>query len=502
MCLDIRELGKSFSGVRALDRVTFSVAPGQVHGVLGANGAGKSTLMKILNGVYPFGTYEGEIYLRGDQVRFHSPHDALSAGLGYVPQELNVIEQLTVAENVFVGRLAGPGHVALSLRDVRRRAVELFDRWGIGLAATQLVARLRASERQLVMISRALAVEPSVLVLDEPTSSLTSDETERLFGIVRTLTGAGVTVILITHRMREILDVCQAVTVLRDGTAVSTYQRAEFDEDRMVQDMVGQRVENIFPERQNASLGTEALRVDHLFVHHPFVRHKYIVDDVSFSVHHGEVLGIAGMMGAGRTELLNALYGRLPHEGEVFVDERPVRIRTPREAKEAGLALLTEDRKGEGILFNLDIGRNVSVGSLAGISKSGLVNKTLERAKVGRLVERLKIKAPSVRTMVDKLSGGNQQKVVLARVLISDPKVILLDEATKGVDVLTKQEIYRLILSLADGGAAVLFVSSEFPELLGICDRIIVLADGHLVEDVRASATTEAQLVAAAGRDE
>jgi ribose transport system ATP-binding protein len=498
-CLDIRDIGKSFpGGVRALKQVSFTVAPGQVHGLLGANGAGKSTLMKILTGVYPHGRYDGEFLLRGVVAKFQSPRDALSAGLGYVPQELNVVEQLTVAENIFVGRLTADDSWKVSLNDVRRRATALLERWGISLDPGQLVARLRASDRQLVMIARSLATEPSLLVLDEPTSSLTSDETARLFGILRGLTDAGVTVILITHRMPEIFEMCDAVTILRDGMAVSTIPRAEFAHDAMVNALIGRPMGTLFPSRRDRDLGPETLRVEHLSVQHPHAFNRRVVDDVSFSVRRGEIVGIAGLMGAGRTELLNALYGRLRYEGEVYVDARPLHIRNERDAKRARIALLTEDRKNEGMLFNRNIGENISIGSLEAISTRGVLKTALERVSVDKYFQSLQIKAPDLRTMVVNLSGGNQQKVIFARMLMEQPEVILLDEPTKGVDISAKQEIYRVIISLAENGAAVVMVSSEFSELIGICDRILVMADGQFVEEVPGQDANETDLVAAA----
>jgi ribose transport system ATP-binding protein/D-xylose transport system ATP-binding protein len=497
-CLDVRALSKSFGGVQALKHASFSVAAGQVHGLLGANGAGKSTLMKILTGLYPHGSYDGEMVLRGKPVRFRSPSDALSAGVGYVPQELNVIDQLTVAENVFVGRLPSPGGRMVHLPDVRRRATALLDRRGIPLQADTVVAKLPASARQLVMIARALAVDPDVLILDEPTSSLTSEETDRLIGIIRALSADGVTVILISHRIPEILSVCDAVTVLRDGSTVATFERAEFDEAQMVQAIVGRRVEALFPDRGRAAPGAEAIRMSHLSVAHPHARRKRVVDDVSLSVRHGEIVGIAGLIGAGRTELLSALYGRVPYTGSIEVEGRPVRIRRPRDAQQAGIGLLTEDRKSEGMLFNLDIARNISIANLAGISAHGILDKAAERSLTSDYFKQLNIKAPSAKVMPDKLSGGNQQKVVLARVLMAGPRIILLDEPTKGVDISTKQEIYRLIRALAEDGAAVIVVSSEFPELIGVSDRIVVLCDGRIAAEVPAGQATEEGLVAAA----
>lgn len=497
VALDVRDLAKSFPGVQALKQVSFRAGRGQVHGLLGANGAGKSTLIKILNGVYPHGSYSGTITMGGEPVAFRSSHDALRKGIGYVPQELSVIEHLTVAENLFVGRLAEKG-VVVSARQIRQRAEKLLRRWSIPLDPSRHVAGLRAGARQLLMIARALAVEPKLLVLDEPTSSLTGDETERLFRIVSSLTSAGVTVILITHRMAEVFELCEAATVLRNGMSIATYSRDEFDEEQLIEDMVGRRLDNLFPDRREAPSTDELLRVEHLSMRNPTSPEKYLLKDISFNLDRGEVLGIAGLMGAGRTELLNAIFGRLPHTGNVYLDGRRVKIDNPRDAKQAGIDLLTEDRKNEGMLFNLDVGRNISIGNLAGISSNGWLQTARESRAVQRLISQLHIKSPSPRTMVDTLSGGNQQKIMLARVLMTSPKVILLDEPTKGVDVSTKQEIYRIILSLAESGVGIIMVSSEFQELIGVCDRILVLADRRFVGQFAGEGVTEQSLVAAA----
>jgi ABC-type sugar transport system ATPase subunit len=496
-CIECRGLSKTFGAVRALRDVNFSLDSGRAHGLLGANGAGKSTLLKILSGVYPHSSYEGDVYLRGEQARFKAPHDALSAGLGYVPQELNVLESLTVAENIFVGRLTEGGGRVISQRRIQQRAARLLAEWNIPLDPTREVARLSVSERQLAMIARALAEEPGILVLDEPTSSLTVSETARLFEIIRALTAGRVTVLFISHRMPEVFAICQSVTILRNGTAVSQYEREDFDEDLMVQDMIGRRIASMFPERRKRGNGKEALRVENLNVRHPLVPSRHIVSDASFGVEYGEILGIAGLMGAGRTELLDAIYGRLPYDGTIYREGSPVAIDTPRAAKEAGIALLTEDRKSEGVLFNLDVGGNISVSSLGRIGRHGVISRWLERQGVDRFMERLAIKAPSQRSMMDELSGGNQQKVIFARVLMSEPRLILLDEPTKGIDVGTKQEIYGLICSLAEQGAAIIMVSSEFEELLGLCDRIIVLRDGAVVDEVDGADAAETTLVAA-----
>jgi ribose transport system ATP-binding protein len=494
--IECRGLKKSFGAVRALDGVDLALSPGQVHGLLGANGAGKSTLLKILNGVYPHGSYEGEVLVAGETVRFKTPHDALVAGLGYVPQELNVLGALTVAENIFVGHLT-EGRRVVHLRQVVDRATRLLSRWGIPLNAARRVSSLSVSERQLVMIARGLSETPNTLVLDEPTSSLTGDEAARLFGIVRTLAANQVTVLFISHRMPEIFEICDDVTILRNGATVGSYTRDDFDEAQMVQDMIGRRIDKMFPPRRPSQEGKEALRVEGLSVRDPVVQGRDAVSDVSLAVRYGEIVGLAGLMGAGRTELLSAIYGRTSYRGTIYRDGVEVNITSPKVAKRSGIALLTEDRKNEGVLFNLAVGGNVSVGSLERIAQHGILSRAREEEDVGEYVKKLAIKVSSQRTMMDKLSGGNQQKVIFARVLMTQPQLILLDEPTKGIDVGTKEEIYRLILSLAEAGAAVVLVSSEFEELLGLCDRIAIIREGELVATVEGGAADEEMLVAA-----
>lgn len=497
--LEMRNITKEFPGVRALDGVTIRVKRGHVHALIGENGAGKSTLMKILDGVYPTGTYQGTILLNGLPTEFRSPHDAKVKGVGFVPQEINVIEGLTVAENVFVGHLTTGRRAVVRFGELFARVGRFLQERGIRLDPRQTVSTLTASQRQLLMIARGLSTDPSVLILDEPTSSLTLDETQNLFRILRGLQASGVTCIFITHKMEEIFTIADVVTVLRDGTVAAEFVRGAFSQDEIIQAMVGRKIENLYPVKDTA-IGTEALRVEGLTIPHPRLAYKNLVENVSFTVHKGEIFGIAGLVGSGRSEVLNALYGRLPHSGQIYIEGNPVRIRKPRDARRYRLGLLTEERKQDGLLFNFSVGENITLNSLPAVSRHSILNRRRERQAAEEYMRSLSIRAPSSATLVGNLSGGNQQKVLLARALMAQPKVLLLDEPTKGVDVGAKNEIYRVMMELARQGIAQVVVSSELPELLALCDRFIVLAAGQVVDTfARAEASEHRVMLAATG---
>jgi ABC-type sugar transport system ATPase subunit len=475
-----RGITKSFSGVPALQGVDFSVRAGEIHALLGQNGAGKSTLVKILNGVHPAGSYTGTITLGGEPAEFRSPHEARAAGVAYVPQEIEVLEQLSVAENVFAGRTNLGRGVLVHQRRLEARTRELFDQLGLNIDPTALVAALTSAQRHLVMIARALALKPRVLMLDEPTASLSGTEVESLFAMLRRLAGQGVTMIYITHRLPEVLAVCDRVTVLRDGRVAAEIGRAEFDEERFIFAMSGQRLNRLYPQHQPPGDGEPALEVRDLAVAgRPGVHHA--VSGVSFSIRAGEIVGLAGLLGSGRTEILHAIYGRAPYAGEIWVAGSRVAIRSPADARRAGIALLTEDRKRDGLLFNLGAGANITIGNLGTLSCRGLVSGERERRAILEGMRALNVKAPSTNASVAHLSGGNQQKLLFARVLMRAPKVLLLDEPTKGVDAGTRHEIYRLVVDLAEKGVALLVVASELEEVIGLCDRCLVVADGRIV---------------------
>ncbi len=498
--LEMHDITKEFPGVKALRGVTLQVRRGDVHALMGENGAGKSTLMKILDGVYPSGTYAGQIIIDGKPVAFHSPHDARLRGIGYVPQEINVVESLTVAENIYVGQTATNAGFLVSQRTLAERARLLLHECNIGLDPRRSIASLAASQRQLVMIARALSTRPSVLILDESTSSLTLEETDNLFRVVRHLKGRGVTCLFITHKMAELFELADRVTVLRDGAVVSHFDRGAFQEGDVVAAMVGRRIENFYPRRESAIGTDEVLRVQGLTIPHPHLVSRNVVENLSFTLRRGEILGIAGLVGSGRTETVNALYGRNAYRGDVQVEGVPVRIRNPRDAKRLGLGLLTEERKKEGLLFNFGIRENISINHLSGVSRAGFLSRKKENQNARLYMQRLAIRAPSPTTPVLNLSGGNQQKVVLAKALVASPRVLMLDDPTKGVDVGAKNEIYKLMLDLAAQGIAQIVISSELPELLAMCDRLIVLWRGRKTAEMsKEEATQEKVMLAATG---
>jgi ribose transport system ATP-binding protein/D-xylose transport system ATP-binding protein len=497
--LETEQLSKAFGGVQALNRVDFRVRAGEVHGLVGQNGAGKSTLVKILNGVYPSGSYGGVIRLNGAECHFASPHDARGRGIAYVPQELQMLPNLSVAENIFVGQTGRGRHLWVRFGDLYAAATEILRRLGLDLQPRAPITSLSAAQRQLVMVARALAARPTVLMLDEPTASLSTRETEILFDVLNRLRAEGVTMVFITHRIPEVMALSDHATVLRDGQVVAEIERGQFSETDLVSAMVGRRIGLLYPTRDAAVGKEEALRVEHLRVPHPLGAQD-IIGDVSFSIRRGEIVGLAGLVGSGRTELLGAIYGRIRHEGRVLVDGRVVDVPSPAAARKAGIAMLTEDRKNDGLLFNFTLGRNITVGNLARLSRNWVIDRRAESRGAREFMDSLSIKAPSPESDVDHLSGGNQQKVLLARVMMRAPRILLLDEPTKGVDVGTKHEIYRLVMELARREVALLLVSTELPELIGLCDRCLVLANGVIVDEFEKADGSEERVLRATAR--
>jgi ribose transport system ATP-binding protein len=475
-------IAKSFGGVQALRGVDFDVVAGEIHALLGQNGAGKSTLVKILNGVHPAGSYIGAVHLDAKAVSFASPAEARANGVGYVPQEIEVLEQLSVAENVFAGRTGLGDGILVRQRRLEQRAGEIFADLGININPRAYVASLTSAQRHLVMIARAIVLKPRVLMLDEPTASLSGTEVEALFGVLRRLKAQGVAMIYITHRLPEVLAICDRATVLRDGKVAVRIAREDFDPETFIFSMSGQKLDRLFPEHAAPVGAQTALEVRRLTVTgHGGAVHG--ANDIDLSVHAGEIVGLAGLLGSGRSEILHGIYGRVPAKGEIRVAGRSVAIKSPGDARAAGIALLTEDRKRDGLLFNLPVGANITIGNLAPLSRHGLVRGGLERSSILAAMRALNVKASSPKAAVTHLSGGNQQKLLFARVLMRAPKVLLLDEPTKGVDAATRHEIYRLVVELAEKGVALLIVASELEELIGLCDRCLVVADGRIVDE-------------------
>ena len=486
-------IAKSFAGVQALRGMDFRVRRGEIHALLGQNGAGKSTLVKILNGVHPAGTYTGRIELDGKAVEFHSPIQARDKGIAYVPQEIEVFEQLTVAENVFAGQ-TGLGHFLVRQRLLRERARALFRDFGLTLDPRLLMASLTAAQRHLVMIVRALAAKPAVLMLDEPTASLSGPEVAHLFRLLKRLKAQRTTMIFITHRLPEVLALCDRATILRDGRVAAELDRAAFENDRIIAAMSGQRLQRLYPAHQAPARPATVLKVEDVSVEERHGSHRGL-QRVSFELRAGEILGIAGLLGSGRTELLGAIYGRIPYRGRIFVEGREIAAASTPAARKAGIALLTEDRKRSGLLFNLPVRGNITIGNLNLFSSRGIIRAEKEDNAALRAMRELNVKARSASAAVAHLSGGNQQKLLFARVLMNAPKILLLDEPTKGVDVATRHEIYRLIVDLAGRGVGLIIVSSELEEVVGLCDRSLVIADGRLVDEFAKAEASEERVL-------
>ena len=486
---------KQFPGVRALDGVSLDVQAGEVLGLIGENGAGKSTLLKIINGIYPHSSFEGNIYIEDQEVKLSSPHDALLHGIGFVPQETNVMDVLTVAENIFVGHITDGGKNTFRMRDLFKKAEAFLDQYNIRLDPKMNANLLSIGQKQLLMIARALSWEPKILILDEPTTALSQEDVEKLFEIVRTLKQKGVSIVFVTHKLEEIMELTDRVTVLRDGRYIDTYAKEAYDKGKIIAAMVGRSISSLYPAR-NAAIGKEVLRLEGVTVDHPRIEKRTLINDVSFSVHAGEVVGLAGLVGAGRTETVETIFGQ--HKlmrGEIYLNGEKTSIANEADAIAKGIAFLTEDRKKNGLLMLSDIKNNIVFGNLADVCSAFGINARKVRRVADTYMQSLKIKAPSSDFMVANLSGGNQQKVVLAKALNTNPKILILDEPTKGIDVGAKNEIYQMINQLAEQGIAVIFISSELPELLGMCDRFVVMAHGTTVGEIAKEEATQESIM-------
>lgn len=496
MLLEARAITKSFPGVMALNGVRIEVRRGRLNALLGENGAGKSTLMNILSGV--FLPDAGEILLDGKRVRFASPREAQAAGIAIIHQELNLIPYLSVAENVFLGREPLTPLRLVDYGRMHRDARELLAALELDVDPRTPVARLRVGAQQVVEIAKALSVQSRVIIMDEPTSAITDQEIEVLFQLIHRLKAQGVGIIYITHKLEELRQIADDVTIFRDGQFVASDAYAALSHERMVQLMVGRELSEQFPKTATHT-AEEVLRVGNLTLAHPDRPGDLAVRNVSFTVRRGEILGLFGLMGAGRTELLQTIFGLHPHtsSGTIHINGKRCMIHSPEAAIAAGLALAPEDRKLEGLVLSMNVTENMSLANLC-TGPAGLLQPKRERERAEQFVDRLGVKTPSVAECVRNLSGGNQQKVVLAKWLATQPKVLLLDEPTRGIDVNAKREIYSLIDELASSGLSVVMVSSELPEILAVADRILVLAEGRLAaEFVRSEANEEKILHAA-----
>lgn len=490
--LEMNDISKSFPGVRVLDQVTFNLTGGEVHALMGENGAGKSTLMKILGGIHR--RDGGTVILKGTPCEIASPSMAQSLGIAMIHQELNLIPHLTVMENIFLGREFTYGRSGMiNWGKMRQESVRFLSQLGLSIDPGIIAGELSVGQQQMIEIAKALSMNAEILVLDEPTAALTDREIEALFTVIESLKAKGVGMIYISHRMEEIFRICDRVTVMRDGHTVGTDRVADTNIDKLVKMMVGREIKDRFP-KIDVSVGEPKLEVKGLSL-------PGKLQDISFAVRSGEIVGIAGLMGAGRTELAKALFGVTPaRQGEICVDGRPIAIRKPVDAIRAGIALVTEDRKDEGLLLNLSVKDNISLPNLKDVSSLGFVNRSKETGISERLISQLLIKTPNGEQKVGSLSGGNQQKVVIGKWLETNPQVFILDEPTRGVDIGAKKEIYDLMNQLVSRGVAILMISSELPEVLGMSDRILVMHEGRIAgEFARGEATQEKIMHCATG---
>lgn len=471
MKIEMKGINKSFGTNQVLKNAGFVLEDGEVHALMGENGAGKSTLMKILTGVYS--RDEGTVIVDGKEVVYKSPQEAEKAGIVFIYQELNVLFDMTVEENLFMGKEITKKFGICDKKAMRAKAKEIMERMGVSIPVDAVMSDLSVGQQQMVEICKALMVDAKVLIMDEPTAALTQSETEVLFEVIKSLRKKGVSIVYISHRMEEIFELCDRITILRDGSYIGTKYIKDISMDEIVQMMIGREIGERFPKR-NVKIGKEVLRIE------GFTKNK-VFHDVNFSVRAGEVLGVSGLMGAGRTEIMQAIFGNLSKDsGRIFIDGSEVTIRNPRQAIKAGIGFITEDRKTEGLLLEKSIAENIEIANLSKVSTHKVLSKSKQAELVNKGIEEFSIKCFGPWHECNNLSGGNQQKVVLAKWIYTEPKILILDEPTRGVDIGAKKEIYSVINDLAAKGVAVILVSSELPEVLGMSDRIMVVREGEV----------------------
>lgn len=495
--LETRSITKDFPGVRALDNVTFQLRKGEVLGLVGENGAGKSTLMKIFSGAYPAHTYEGEISVEGKRCNFLGPKDSQEAGIAIIYQELNLIPELTVAENIFLAREPAIGKTGIIDRKrLFKQTKDLLDQLNIPISPQEQIKNLSIGKQQMVEIAKALSYQAKILILDEPTSALTEQEVESLFKMINSLRERGVSMIYISHKIDEIFKITDRVTVVRDGKTVASKPTPELSRQDLVSLMVGRNIEDMYP-KQAGKISEVILEVKDLFVDHPFLVGEKVVKEVNFKVRRGEVLGISGLMGSGRSELVTSIFGAFPADcsGEIYIEGKRVEINSPYEAINYGLGLVTEDRKLFGLVLGMQVGENITLSCLEKLSWYQIIKRRRENELIKGYVDTLRIKTHSAETLVNTLSGGNQQKVVIAKWLATKPKVLLLDEPTRGVDVAAKVEIYQLMNKLVSEGIGIVMVSSDLPEVVSMSDRILVMHEGRMVKELQRSEATQEKIM-------
>lgn len=468
--LDMKQIIKSFNGVEVLHGIDFSLRAGTVHALMGENGAGKSTLMKVLAGVHKCD--DGEIWLKGKKTEIQSPRHAQELGIAMIHQELSPVPEMTVAENIFLGREPRKG-LFVDYKKMYADTEKLLGEMKVRVSPRAKIGRLKVADQQLIEISKAISLNADIIVMDEPTSAITDQEVEILFKTIADLKKKGTGIIYISHKMDEIFRIADDITVLRDGTYVNSWEAKDIDNNTLIKNMVGRELNEIFPKIKVPAKDV-VMEVRHFTKENQF-------EDISFLVREGEILGIAGLIGAGRTELMNAIFGlEKPDSGEVFFEGRKVEIRRPSDAIRHGVAYVTEDRKNEGLVLEMGVGQNITIASMKTLSSGMFIKRQEEKKTIDDQIRALRIKVHSPRQLVGKLSGGNQQKVVLAKWMMKNPKLLILDEPTRGIDIGAKSEIYKLMGEFVEKGNSIIMISSEMPEAMGMSDRILVLSNGRL----------------------
>ena len=494
--LEMRDISIAFNGVRVLQNVNFNVRRGEIHAICGENGAGKSTLMRILSGVYPFGSYTGDVVFEGRTAKFQGVKDSEAVGIGIIHQELALVPYLSVAENIFLGSEQAARFGVIDWNALNQRARALLERVGLHENVTTPIGHLGVGKQQLVEIAKALSKRVKLLILDEPTAALNDTDSQHLLGLMRQLRDEGMSLVMISHKLDEIAEIADRTTIIRDGRTIETLDMRDpaSTQGRIIRGMVGRELSQRYPDR-SVEIGEEVLRIEDWTVHHPTQPDRVVVDNASLSVHRGEVVGIAGLMGAGRTELAMSIFGRsygANVSGRLIKNGTPIEVRSVGDAIKHGIAYVTEDRKTYGLNLIGDIRQNIPLAGLRKLSRGGVVDGNEELQVAGEYRNRMNIRSHNLMQLTGKLSGGNQQKVVIAKWLYTDADVLILDEPTRGIDVGAKYEVYSVINEMVEQGKAVIVISSELEELLGICDRIATLAFGRITGSLlRAEATQE-----------
>lgn len=497
--LEMKNITKLFPGVRALDNVNLRVEKGEIHALVGENGAGKSTLMNVLSGIYPYGSYEGEIYYNGELCRFKEINDSEEKGIVIIHQELALVPYLTIGENMFLGNERGR-KAAIDWDETYARADELLKTVGLNESSHTMIKDIGVGKQQMVEIAKALAKNVKLLILDEPTASLNESDSRKLLDLMLEFKKAGMTSIIISHKLNEISYVADKITVIRDGSTIETLDKKtdDFSEERIIKGMVGRDLVDRFPKREKKNIGEINLQVENWTVYHPLYTERKVVDNVSINVRKGEVVGISGLMGAGRTELAMSIFGRnygSNISGTLKINGEAVQLKNTQQAIDKKLAYVTEDRKGNGLILSSSIRVNTTMAKMDKVSHHNIIDKDLEIKVANEYKEKLRTKCPSIEQNVGNLSGGNQQKVLLSKWMFADPDVIILDEPTRGIDVGAKYEIYCIINKLVEEGKSVIMISSELPEVLGMCDRIYIMNEGRIVGELSQEEATQESIM-------